>query len=292
MPCFSPLKAYRAPGGGVSFHRREAYVDLPVDLPCGQCVGCRLEKSRQWAIRCVHEAQMHESNCFVTLTYNEESLPDNGGLDIVAWQLFAKRLRKKVGRFRYFQCGEYGSKNLRPHFHACLFGVDFMSDRSLWKRDSGHDLFISPTLDSAWGLGFCSIGALTYESAAYVARYVMKKVTGPPADSHYERVDSETGEVFKVRPEFISMSRRPGLGSDWFDQFKSDVFPSDEVVYKGRRFRPPRFYEDKLSDSELCEVKARRRIRVESRASDLTPERLAVREVVAVRSMDVFKREI
>lgn len=292
MPCFSPLKAFKKHGGGISFHRRDGFVDLPVDLPCGQCIGCRMAKGREWAMRCVHEAQMHDTSCFVTLTYDEKHLPDDGGLHIKDWQLFAKRLRKKVGRFRFFMCGEYGDENLRPHFHACLFGVDFISDRSLWKRERGNDLFISPTLGGVWQLGFSTIGSLTYESAAYVARYVLKKVTGDQAASHYERVDGETGEVHQVRPEFVSMSRRPGLGSDWFDRYKGDVFPRDEVVIKGRRFRPPRFYDSKLTDDELASVKARRLAKVGERLDDLSPDRLAVREVVAARSLDVFKREL
>jgi len=267
-------------------------VDLPLELACGQCIGCRIERSRQWAIRCVHEAQMHERNCFVTLTYSEEHLPFNAGLNIRHWQLFAKRLRKRIGRFRYFHCGEYGEENLRPHYHACLFGVDFSVDRSLWKRDHGFDLFVSPTLSETWGKGFCSIGELSYESAAYVARYILKKVTGELADGAYERVDSETGEVFKVRPEYVSMSRRPGLGAVWFDKFRGDVFPADEVVFKGRRFRPPRFYDDKLGEEELLSVKARRRQKVGARLDDLTPDRLAVREVCLERKVAEMKREV
>ncbi len=266
------------------------FVDRPIDLPCGGCQGCREERTRMWALRCVHEAQMHERNCFVTLTYRDKDLPEGGTLRVEDWQKFTKRLRKKVGSFRYFHCGEYGEVNLRPHYHGCLFGVDFAGDRVLWKSDKGVSLYRSAVLEETWGLGFASVGNLTLRSAAYVARYIMKKAKAD--SSKYERVNKFTGECIRVRPEYLTMSRRPGLGTKWFEQFKSDVYPSDEVVYEGQWYRPPRFYDLMLSDDDLECYKARRRSNVARHGKDLIPERLLVREKVAAARVARLERNL
>ncbi len=279
-------------GGGITFRLSEAWSDRQLELACGQCQGCRLERSRQWALRCVHESQMHDRNCFLTLTYRAEELPADGSLHVEDWQKFAKRLRKKCGRFRFFHCGEYGDENLRPHYHAAVFGLDFGDDRKLFKTARGNSLFVSETLDEAWGLGFATIGSLTWKSAAYVARYVMKKATGPLAQERYERVDQVTGEVTRVRPEYTTMSRRPGIGSTWFEQFASDVYPADEVVHEGKRLRPPRFYDSKLPESELLELKAKRRMKAAEHSLDQSSERLAVREKVAAARLSGLHRDL
>lgn len=286
MPCFTPLKAYKAPGGGIAFDSKRGYGDRPLELPCGQCIGCRVARSRQWALRCVHEAAMHERNCFVTLTYSPESLPADGSLNVKHWQKFAKRLRKNVGKFRFFHCGEYGDRNLRPHYHACIFGMDFSDDRRLWSKSGVNRLYVSDSLSDTWKLGFATVGSLTYESAAYVARYVMKKRTGPQAAEHYERVNPETGEVFSVVPEYVTMSRRPGIGATWFEKYVDDVFPRDEVVYQGRKFRVPRYYDDLLErrpsgPSLLLDLKAKRCYAAGQHSEDLTPDRLRDREFCA-----------
>lgn len=303
MACFTPLKAYYAPGGGVVFDSKVGYGDRPLELACGQCIGCRAERARQWAIRCVHESQLHSANCFITLTYDNEHLPEDGGLDVRHWQLFAKRLRKAIGPFRFFHCGEYGDATRRPHYHACIFGADFSSDRILLRENGFNSLYVSPLLTRTWGLGHCSVGALTYESAAYVARYVMKKATGPKAESEYLRVDADTGECWAVKPPYITMSRRPGIASAWFDKFVDDVYPEDTVVYDGRRFRPPRFYDGKLSslNADLDGVdgpamieglKSKRRRLASLRGEDLTPSRLRTREKCATASADRFRRSL
>ncbi len=263
-----------------------------MELPCGECVGCRLERSRQWALRCVHEASLHKQNSFITLTYSPKHVPKDGSLHLEDWQKFAKRLRRKAGPFRFFHCGEYGEVNLRPHYHACIFGVDFVADRGLWKDDGKFPLFRSPMLDETWGLGFATVGALTYKSAAYVARYVMKKVNGDPTAERYGRVDEKTGEVFFVKPEYVTMSRRPGIGSEWFTKFKSDVYPSDEVVHEGKKFRPPRFYDSQLEADELDVYKVRRRRAVANRVKDLSPDRLRSREIVCEAGLKLFERGI
>ncbi len=274
------------------FTSREGFADRPLDLPCGQCIGCRIERSRQWALRCVHEAQMHARNCFITLTYAPGRMPEGDSLDVRDWQKFAKRLRKNYGPFRFFHCGEYGDENLRPHYHACMFGIDFSEDRVFHEDRGKYRLFRSGELDKAWGLGFATVGSLTYESAGYVARYCTKKATGKLADERYARVDYDTGELYYVKPEYSTMSRRPGLGSTWFDKFGSEVFPSDEVVHGGKRFRPPSFYDGKLGEDELVSIKRKRLDRVFDRSEDLTPERLKVREKVAAAQLRRLSRTV
>lgn len=288
MPCYTPLKAYRADGGGVVFSSKEGFTDRPLELPCGQCVGCRVARSRQWALRIVHESQMHGANSFITLTYDQEHLPEDWSLDVEHWKCFMKALRRRVGKVRYYHCGEYGDENLRPHYHACLFGVDFARDRYRWSGSGDRTLYRSPTLEEAWGRGHALIGNLTFESAAYVARYVVKKRTGPQAEEHYRRINPETGEVHQVKPEYATMSRRPGLGATFFDRYVDDMYPRDEVIHAARRFRPPRFYDERLPEDELLAVKAKRRDAAERHKADLTPERLKTREFVATDRLKRF----
>ena len=152
MTCFHPLQAYKLgnkPNGKASIvFKYPIGVDLVEELkvPCGRCIGCRLERSRQWAIRCLHESKSHEDNCFITLTYDDEHLPRDRSLDVKVFQDFIKRMRKKVGKFRYFHCGEYGEKEFRPHFHACIFGYDFPDKKFLKRTKTGSNLYRSDSL--------------------------------------------------------------------------------------------------------------------------------------------------
>jgi len=257
-------------------------VRRKLDLPCSQCVGCRLERSRQWAMRCMHESQLHESSVFVTLTYDDKHLCPS--LNYRDFQLFMKRLRKKFSKARFYMCGEYGEKYKRPHFHACLFGVGF-SDAVPWsKSPSGELLYRSPTLEALWPHGFSSFGSVTFESAAYVARYVMKKVTGQLASAHYSSLDPITGELISLTPEFNRMSLKPGIGAEWFRRYKSDVYNFDYVVVNGVKSKPPRYYDKLLSGTDPDTFEALEL----SRYLKVTPEvvadgssaRLAVREQV------------
>lgn len=303
MPCFHPLGAFKNGDGRIVFNDFGSGAAVRLMLPCGQCVGCRYERSRRWALRCVHEASMHDNNCFITLTY--EDMPSDGSLCIEDWQKFVKRLRHKVEPFRYFMCGEYGEQNLRPHFHACIFGVDW-PDRELFGfNDRGDPMFTSYLLESTWGHGMVSSGELSFDSAAYVARYCMKKANGDNdyARARYSRVCARTGEELFVRPEFSTMSRNPGVGASWFDKYMDDVFPSDEVVHGGKKFRVPRYYDERLlSLSAMCSgveseryaevLKDARRRSAMEHEEDLTPERLAVRERVVEARLHFFERSV
>lgn len=300
MACYHPLQGYYSPEvtqtgkPRVVFDRSKGYADRPVKIPCGQCIGCRLERSRQWAIRCVHESQLHDKNCFITLTYDDENLPRDGSLDHRDWVLFFKRLRKKYGRgIRYYMCGEYGETTARPHYHACVFGLDF-DDKSPWSERDGIVTYTSETLRNLWGMGHATVGAVTFNSAAYVARYVMKKVTGQKAEEHYQTI-TEWGEVFDRRPEYTQMSRRPGIAADWLRKFQSDAYPSDFIVLRGAKMKPPKFYDRQyeiVDPAALEKIKGRRSRRGRKQAHDNTPDRLRVKEKVTEARLNQLKRNL
>ena len=334
MPCFHPIPAVKLlpgfdtklniPGVSnlsprISFKEADFPFGHRLSLPCGQCVGCRLERSRQWAIRCVHEASLYEKNSFITLTFSPEYLDTRDvkwGLNKRDFQLFMKRLRKKFGdRIRYYHCGEYGQmcgkcdKSLyncqcseplnvlgRPHYHACLFGFDF-PDKEVFKiTDGGSVLYTSKILEDLWTdpktglqMGFCTIGDVTFESAAYVARYIMKKITGDKADDHY--VDYRTGVC--LQPEYTTMSRRPGIGRNWLDKYMDDVYPRDFVVLNDKKMRPPRYYDGVLRTVRpytFDDIKCTREENAKKHVDNCTPERLQVREAVQLDSLRLLPR--
>lgn len=258
----------------------------PLLIPCGRCVKCRVAQSQQWALRCVLEAQMHERSCFLTLTYDKDNLPIDGSLRLDHWQNFAKKVRRDWRPFRFFMCGEYGDENLRPHYHALMFGLDFSEERILLRRSKSGDLFTSKPLADAWGKGMVAFGNLTFESAAYVARYCMKKLPSKNMPS-YGRV-SEHGEYYEVKREFATMSRNPGIGATWLDKFLSDVYPSDELVHEGRKFRPSRYFDQRIDPAFLEGVKEARL----AKSVEVTRERMEVIEECAERRLTFFRREL
>lgn len=295
MPCFYPLQAWRLGNGEIVFVERGDVLQSLL-LPCGRCVGCRLERSRQWAVRIMHEASGSEDNSFVTLTYDDAHAPVHGSLNYGDFQRFMKRLRRAVGPVRFFMCGEYGADRGRPHFHAGLFGVSFRNDRYRWRKgQGGYPIYRSPLLELLWPFGSSEIGELCRESAAYMARYTFKKVTGDLADRHYERIDNDTGEVVHRHPEFARMSLRPGIGANWFAKFNSDVYPHDRVVCKGVEGKPPRYYDTllkRLAPDVLESVQQARILDAVQFAPDCTVERLAVRELVTQARVSFFKRKL
>lgn len=279
MPCYNPLlllSAKATPFAGSFSH---------VKVPCGQCIGCRLERSRVWAMRCVHEASLHESNCFLTLTYDDAHLPVGNTLVKRHFQLFMKRLRKFAKcKISFFHCGEYGERSGRPHYHALIFGYDF-PDKVL-RPSSGEDkLFRSESLDCLWGLGFCSIGAVSFESAAYCARYCLKKITGDTAAAHY-------GDRLA---EYMTCSLKPAIGRNWYLKYSGEVSQNDSVVMRGREMRPPRYYDKVLEAVSAEAYKALKLVRVRKAIKyrdNNTPERLKVRSVVAAGKLSLLKRSV
>ena len=271
MPCYKPIPAYKLKG--VTTHNGKAKIVFkrPVwceqyeemKVPCGGCVGCRVTHSRTWALRCYHEASLYEDNCFLTLTFRDDCIDPKGSLRKSDFQKFMKRLRKEFPghKIRYFHCGEYGSQLGRPHHHACLFNFDF-PDKELWTIRDQTRLYRSRTLERLWPFGFCTIGEVTFQSAAYVARYIHKKITGKRAKDHYRKVDPETGELFDIQPEYTSMSLKPGIGHAWFEKHGHDCYPKDFLTIEGKKFKTPAYYDRLYGEQEpqkMDEVKERRR---------------------------------
>lgn len=250
-------------------------------IPCNKCTGCRLAKAAEWGVRCHHEAQMHESNSFITLTYNDTHLPADFSVQPREYELFMKRLRKSLEpqQIRTFGCGEYGGKTFRPHYHAIIFGHDFPDKRLHGYTKRGHPIFTSEALSRVWTFGFSSIGAVNWRTAAYTARYTLKKVGEDDRlpdgvtdwdqvrvhrASYYNRIHPVSGKAVTVTPEFLRMSRMPGIGRSWALEFKSDWFPHDFIVVEGKKFPVPKFYTSLLSEDEQKFVKDHRRIEGQS----------------------------
>jgi len=342
MPCTQPLHAYRSHQQtnlsgkpSILFKKplEQGHGYEEIDLPCGQCLSCRINRSRQWALRCIHEAQQWEHNCFITLTINDQNLSlkdkqcdkcpvykrndnqrcEEGSLCKRDFQLFMKKLRKKFRGYervpntkrypiRYFHCGEYGSKLKRPHHHACVFNFQF-PDRVLWRgapsfrapqENEGKSqikLYRSKILEGLWPYGFSTIGEVTWQSAAYVARYVTKKITGDKAAIHYMvgDPDTNTGECYYIEPEYITMSRRPGIGELWFNKYGTQQYGKDFITHDGKPFAIPKYY-DKLmahiDEPKLSSIKKERRIR----ACALQPDGLKA-QIQRLQAKDVILKQ-
>lgn len=347
MTCYYPLQAWRA--RYLNENGRRPIVFKPhlsngirCDVPCGQCIGCKLEYSRQWAMRCHHEALCWETNSFITLTYSPEHLPSDQSLIKYHWQTFIKRLREqfvplnphpkpenpydrllepelyyKISKenkqtpygifrrdnaIRFFMCGEYGEecqtchKNKyecdrdlshvfissigRPHYHACLFNFD-LPDKTFWKTDGETHLYTSQILEKLWKHGFCSIGDVTFESAAYVARYITKKITGENAEEHYLKPNLETGEINNLLPEFTLQSRDPGIAKTWYDKYGHTDLEGDYVTINGRSMKPAKYYDMQLretNEEEYDDIKLKRKKAALINPEENTIARLTVRE--------------
>lgn len=291
MACFHPLEAWRDDFGRIRFDDRGAY--RPLQLPCGRCIGCRQVRQRAWALRSIHESKLHEVNCFLTLTYDEKCVPRS--LDYRDFQSFMHRLRSAMRResgrkVRFFVAGEYGEVNWRPHFHALLFG--YRPDDGV---RVGERIFSSGKLSKLWPHGYSSFGDVEYDSAAYVAGYCLKKVNGKKAAAHYERCEWDTGEIYRLRPEFARMSLKPGIGFGWFKKYWKDVYLARDGVCMpgGKVVPPPRYYDDLLSREApllACELETLRFERAQSFLSECEPDRLAVREACAIARSKLKER--
>lgn len=302
MPCYKPWLRYRLANGELSSVERGDVVST-VTIPCGWCVGCRLEKAQEWAIRILHEVKLYGPHrcCWPTLTYDAEHLPPGGSLvkeDPIRFiDAIRKRLRRagEVCDVRYFGSGEYGLKLFRPHYHVCLMGFRPDDLREAPKSRRGSDQMVSDMLTEIWGKGRVTVGELNEKSAGYTARYSMKKVYGKEAIEYYARVDPETGEVFHLLPEFAFMSTRPAIGKRWAERFESDFFVGSDgmVVVNGREVKAPRYYLRKWAERnpEAAEdLKLLRLRRAQLRFSDNTDERLAVKEVVKLAQIRALSR--
>jgi hypothetical protein len=230
----------------------------------------------------------------VTLTFSDEHLPDDYSVHVRDMQLFLKRVRKVHGSgIRFFACGEYGERDRRPHYHVLLFGLDFSLDRYLWSKNyRGEALYRSESLERLWPFGHSMIGDVSASSASYVARYIFKKVTGDLAEQHYRYIHPVTGQEVQQNPEFVTMSRKPGLGTEWFNRYSCDVFPSGFVTVEGSKRPVPRFYRNKLSDEQKELLRQKAEAFQETRKADAEIPRLQVREEVLNSKLRSLKRTL
>lgn len=285
-------------------------ITRSIDIPCGKCLGCRLAYSKEWANRCVLEAKEHEHNYSVTLTYDTAHLPDGpktkhiidpdtgelvGKADATLCprdiQLFLKRLRKKFGEgIRFFMCGEYGDKRQRPHYHMILFNIDLPDVKYIGKNKAGNNIWDSKIIRELWGKGFTTIGNVDWEFCAYTARYIMKKQKGPNAEDYYK----ERGLI----PEFVRMSRKPGIAAKYYEEHKEDIYKADKLYLKSRKgvqeVKPARYY-DKLYDIEYPEEmqrikEARQKYAEESKKLQLENTTLSWEELLEVKERSLTQK--
>ncbi len=315
MACFKPLKGYKDPiSGGLTFNKKGTAQTL--EVACGQCLGCRVDHRIMWAIRIIHESYVHldnHGNSWATLTYREpwdctdeqykkkQHIPADYSLRPSDVSKFIRALRKENSdhKIRYFYCGEYGEENERPHYHICLFNHSF-NDQQLFKDEEGLYTYTSPSLEKLWPYGFSTVAELNFETASYTAGYALKKITGKRAGDHYLRCD-EHGEAYWLLPEYIRMStgrNKPcGLGADFYAQFKSDMFPSDETPVPGHGtvHLVPRYYENILEKDDPYTfelVKQLRKNFYEAHRADFTPERIHDKYVIARAKQNQVKRNL
>jgi len=300
MGCDFPLKAYRTeeilPSGkrALTFNPMKAVNSTsPMEIPCNNCMGCKLERSRQWAVRMLHESKSWEQNCFLTLTYDNQHVPTNYGLDLRHWQLFMKRLRKSLPQpIRFYACGEYGDLHGRPHYHAIIFNHQF-SDLQPYKNINNKPHFTSQSLTNLWQLGMATTADFSYQSAAYVARYVTKKINNSDVygANRYYRLSPIDGQYHQVKPEFAVMSRRPGIGHHYVEDFKSDFYPSGFLVVNGVKQAPPRYYVSKLPEEEQTQLKRAARRKSLIYKPHTTTERRWARALVRDARIKNLKRD-
>lgn len=342
MPCYHPLQAWRSnkfktENGKplIVFDKKQIQNGTfeELKLPCGQCIGCRLKKAADWAVRCLHESEEYATNCFITLTYNEKYLPTDGSIargKDAPITLFMKRLRKAYCGFskvddsvnkypiRYFACGEYGEACFncqlseryctcpeyipslgRPHYHILLFNFGF-EDIQLFKEEDGIRLYTSEMLQKLWSdpktkepLGFCTVAELNWKTAGYVARYATKKITGEMGATHYLKRDQETGEPGYVLDEFVTMSRRPGIGKRFLDRYKADCYPKDFITVNGKKFPIPPYYDrlcEMIEPSLIQQLKIKRRKRACEKPEETHGTRLKTKEFIKKVQTKTLKR--
>lgn len=229
MSCTNPIMIKANDGSGYMM------------VPCGKCIGCKLDKSRQWSVRLANEARMWLNSVFVTLTYDDEHMPEDFSIHKSEVQKFLKLVRKRVypDTIRYFLCGEYGDSFGRPHYHLIIFNLDMFDERvfSDWVKVAGGYVVQC----NCWDKGRVHVGYVTRASSSYVARYTMKKVNGKPKQWYIDK---------GIEPEFVLMSLKPGIGLSFMEKYKEDILNHDAVYVDGIKFRVPRYYSKKLGLSD------------------------------------------
>lgn len=318
--CTNPRRCYFHADGGRPWFGAHPDPGSPLwtvgQVDCRtECLACLEKYARMNAVRCGHEAQMHERNCFLTLTYDQRHLPPRNMVSKAELGRFVKRLREwwrrdysvthAVDGFKFFGVGEYGETTRRAHYHVLAFGADFDDRKYRQKSHGGYSVFESGTLSALWPFGLATVGEANMETAMYCARYSLKKLDASgervdrsrwvrKADRNW-RTDPVTGERYRWQPEFCAKSK--GLGESWLLRYDSDVFSAggDQVIiHGGARVGVPDFYTRRLR--EWCEedyqaLKARHREAMESNLGEYLPDRLAVQAQVRAARLRYAKRE-
>lgn len=243
MRCTRPRTVgFKADGKTIAWSQRQRSKEYATfQLPCSKCIQCRLEYARGWAMRSVHEALMHEENCFVTLTYSDDHVTQ--ALDYTHFQNFMKTLRKTLNQpIGMIVAGEYGEKTKRAHWHAIIFGWRPRDAEYKYSNERGDKVFSSKTLEKIWGKGIAEFGSVTFHSAGYVARYAAKKLVHGKDDEHTFQ------PIFK-------MSNKQAIGKTWLEKFYwSDCFAKGYLTLEnGKQTGIPRYYEKWLKDHKPAE---------------------------------------
>lgn len=297
MPCYKPLDGYKSAyathkgNTRIVFNPAKAESHEIIPIPCGRCIGCRLEKSKEWALRCHHEASLYgDNNAFLTLTYSDKNLPEHSTLVKEHFQKFIRALRKKTKqKIRYYMCGEYGKPESeggkeRPHYHAIIFNFSF-PDVKLVNIRNGNRVYTSPLLYEMWKHGSHEIGSVTFQSAGYVARYILKKQNGARGATAYEKKK-------RIAP-YTQMSLKPGIGKKWYEKNNGDLFPHDfAVLPDGRQTAVPAYYRNLLKKDDPVLFEKLRQIRIEKALDnpDNSQERLEARERCQEAKLKQLKR--
>lgn len=295
MTCFYPRKLYKTDTGH-KFERPSGHSGAYTKIPCRKCFGCRMDYKSEWATRMMHEASCHEDNLFLTLTYDQENLPESADLVQRDMQLFWKNLRKKFPhlKIRYVYSAEFGKITKRPHYHAIAFGLALPDLIKEGRNDRGEPLYGSEILDKIWKKGHCVVGAVTEQSCGYVAGYMLKDMDGDYINE-YTILDEETGELVNRTRPYARHSNKPGIGRIWFEKYWRDVFPDDFIVVEGKKRSVPEYYLRLLEqkDPEMhAQVQAKRETALEDPKTmwNSTPGRLEVRETVFKAKLGQFRR--
>lgn len=263
-----------------------------VYVPCRNCINCRLADTRDWGFRLWTELMFCKQSAFLTITYDPECIPDYGSLVKQDLRRFHKANHKSGLRYKYYQCGEYGSQGLRPHYHMIM--LDYWPDDARPVAQSGsHVLYTSAKLNARWGKGQIMIGQVTQQSIMYCTKYCTKKKTGALAKLKYAR-HNEVGEIFEIEPEFHSMS--PRIGRLFYEEYFSDIYPLDYVVNGSLKKQPVPTVFDKWLEQDnpqlLEELKVKRIEQAQQRIADNTEERSYQKQQCAIAKSDFFSKEV
>lgn len=302
--CSYPVPMYRTSDDTLLHEDRKGLGISELYRPCGYCVFCRLTRAESWAVRMTQHAKMYSETSFLTLTYADDQIPSAGSLVYEDVTLFIKKLRKVLSKtpykngISYYRAGEYGSQLGRPHYHLILFGFDFsyqlrykgvVNQKTIEAKKDNRQYYKSTFLNDLWDKGFADIGDVDYATCMYVSKYVLKKVYGPQATDHYQRLN-EYGEYVQIEPEKASMSN--GIGKSFIEKFWSDLYPHDSAIVNGKRYRVPRYYDEWLKKTDPLLLEQVKQLREES-MEDSQPtlrERVTSHKVQLLRQQN-FSRD-